>query len=249
MVPPIFTDEYIRRMCPETRPLPMKSYEAFAVTEPAYKKKGLIGIKYVAPPVKPPPTMQVYARALSGHRNGIKREQAEQANIERVRQVVMGRVGRTEYDPRKDYASDDPEWENSEEEEEKHGEEFGVEESKGGDGTETEEEEAEEEEEESEDEAPPVTPARSGGAVAVPSSTSTSTPVTPMTMERGGAVGGDTPIAGRTRSNVSQTGTPLVSPAAMAARQSVAADAVRAARVQAEQDDRRHRERLFKKVN
>ena len=88
MPPPIFTDDYIRRMCPETRPIPMKVSHTFAVTEPTYLAKGLTGIKYVAPPVQPPPTMNVYARALSGHRSGIKREEAVQSITERVRSVV-----------------------------------------------------------------------------------------------------------------------------------------------------------------
>ena len=124
MPPPIFTDDYIRHHCPETRPIPMKVSHTFAVTEPTYLAKGLTGIKYVAPPVHMPPTMNVYARALSGHRSGIKREEAVQAITERVRSVVAEsndavyaepeiRDYDPDYDPDKDYTSADSDWENS----------------------------------------------------------------------------------------------------------------------------------------
>jgi len=96
----------------------MKVSHTFAITEPTYLAKGLTGIKYVAPPVQPPPSMNIYARALSGHRSGIKREEAVQAMTDRVRSVVAEAndavldYGSVMY-IHKDYTSADSDWESS----------------------------------------------------------------------------------------------------------------------------------------
>jgi hypothetical protein len=67
MPPPIFTDAYIRKMCPENHPVPLAKIPTFGATKPPqYLAKGYSGIKYVPPPHRPPRTVHTLARMMAG---------------------------------------------------------------------------------------------------------------------------------------------------------------------------------------
>ena len=67
MPPPIFTDAYIKKMCPENHPIPLAKLSVMAPTKPpAYLAKGYTGIKYVPPPHRPPRTIHTLAKMMAG---------------------------------------------------------------------------------------------------------------------------------------------------------------------------------------
>ncbi len=67
MPPPIFTDAYIRKMCPENHPIPLAKIPTMGVTKPPqYLAKGYTGIKYVPPPHRPPRTVHTLATMMAG---------------------------------------------------------------------------------------------------------------------------------------------------------------------------------------
>ena len=70
MPPPIFTDDYIRKMCPENHPIPLSKLPVLGATNsPAYLAKGYTGIKYVPPPHRPPRTVSTLATMMAGTSN------------------------------------------------------------------------------------------------------------------------------------------------------------------------------------
>jgi hypothetical protein len=67
MPPPIFTDAYIRKMCPENHPIPLAKIPTMGATKPPqYLAKGYTGIKYVPPPHRPPRTVHTLATMMAG---------------------------------------------------------------------------------------------------------------------------------------------------------------------------------------
>ena len=67
MPPPIFTDAYIRKMCPENHPIPLAKIPTMGATKPPqYLAKGYTGIKYVPPPQRPPRTVHTLATMMAG---------------------------------------------------------------------------------------------------------------------------------------------------------------------------------------
>ena len=89
MPPPIFTDAYIRKMCPENHPIPLAKLSVMAPTKPpAYLAKGYTGIKYVPPPHRPPRTIHTLAKMMAGtNEAGLVRAQED---------VIKGYVGQYE---------------------------------------------------------------------------------------------------------------------------------------------------------
>lgn len=67
MPPPIFTDAYIRKVCPENHPIPLAKIPTMGATKPPqYLAKGYTGIKYVPPPHRPPRTVHTLATMMAG---------------------------------------------------------------------------------------------------------------------------------------------------------------------------------------
>ena len=61
---PVFTDDYIRKMCPENHPFSLKELSMYRDTKtPKYLEKKP-GIKYVPMPVRPPVTKSALARRM-----------------------------------------------------------------------------------------------------------------------------------------------------------------------------------------
>lgn len=70
MPPPIYTDAYIRKMCPENHPIPLAKIPTMGATKaPQYLAKGYTGIKYVPPPHRPPVTVNTLATMMAGTSN------------------------------------------------------------------------------------------------------------------------------------------------------------------------------------
>ena len=61
---PVFTDDYIRKMCPENHPFSLKELSMYRDTKtPKYLEKKP-GIKYAPMPVRPPVTKSALARRM-----------------------------------------------------------------------------------------------------------------------------------------------------------------------------------------
>ena len=101
MSPPIFTDAYIRRVCPENHPVPLKQVKLFEQTKlPKYLANGNSGIKYVPHPIATPGRIDYIARSISREVQGREKEKVrnvlnrnmtafQKAEQERVEQKRM----------------------------------------------------------------------------------------------------------------------------------------------------------------
>ena len=91
MAPAVFTDEYIRRMCPENDPIPLKRMSVLdPTTEPAYLARGFTGIRYVEPPARPPRNVETLARTMASMRMGTS-DYGDDV-LRRQRDVIQGFV-------------------------------------------------------------------------------------------------------------------------------------------------------------
>ena len=71
MAPALFTDDYIKRMCPENQPIPLRRMSVLdPTTEPAYLARGFTGIRYVPQPTRPPRNVETLARTMASMRMG-----------------------------------------------------------------------------------------------------------------------------------------------------------------------------------
>ena len=71
MAPALFTDDYIKRMCPENQPIPLRRMSVLdPTTEPAYLARGFTGIRYVPQPHRPPRNVETLARTMASMRMG-----------------------------------------------------------------------------------------------------------------------------------------------------------------------------------
>ena len=61
---PVFTDDYIRKMCPENHPFSLKELSMYRDTKPPKYLEKKPGIKYVPMPVRPPVTKSALARRM-----------------------------------------------------------------------------------------------------------------------------------------------------------------------------------------
>ena len=61
---PVFTDDYIRKMCPEDHPFSLKELSMYRDTKPPKYLEKKPGIKYVPMPVRPPVTKSALARRM-----------------------------------------------------------------------------------------------------------------------------------------------------------------------------------------
>lgn len=72
MAPALFTDDYIKRMCPENQPIPLRRMSVLdPTTEPAYLARGFTGIRYVPQPTRPPRNVETLARTMASMRMGV----------------------------------------------------------------------------------------------------------------------------------------------------------------------------------
>ena len=72
MAPALFTDDYIKRMCPENQPIPLRRMSVLEpTTEPAYLARGFTGIRYVPQPSRPPRNVETLARTMASMRMGV----------------------------------------------------------------------------------------------------------------------------------------------------------------------------------
>jgi len=93
---PIFTDDFIKKMCPQNHPPPLqKVYNIAPSGTPGYMKT-LPGIKPAAPVIQSPLTMDVMARRLASGR--LQSEKALIAAQNSVLATYEKPTKRTEYD-------------------------------------------------------------------------------------------------------------------------------------------------------
>ena len=100
MPPPIFTDDYIRKVCPENHPIPLGKIQVMKKgSAPTYLKKGNTGIKYVPSPIQPPRRVDYLARALSSSGQGHEREKAVAFHVNEIGRMVEPRGNGDDDDP------------------------------------------------------------------------------------------------------------------------------------------------------
>ena len=61
----VFTDDYIRKLCPENQPIPLKKMSVLRSPKPPKYVESLPGIRYVPPVTRPPVTVNTLARAMA----------------------------------------------------------------------------------------------------------------------------------------------------------------------------------------
>ena len=91
MAPALFTDDYIKRMCPENQPIPLRRMSVLdPTTEPAYLARGFTGIRYVPQPHRPPRNVETLARTMASMRMGISGYGDD--DVRQQRAVIQGFV-------------------------------------------------------------------------------------------------------------------------------------------------------------
>ena len=102
---PVFTDDYIRKMCPENHPFSLKELSMYRDTKtPKYLEKKP-GIKYVPMPVRPPVTKSALARRMVPLGNNERLLSANEAieNLLKEGAGAGGAAGGAEEDELEDY--------------------------------------------------------------------------------------------------------------------------------------------------
>ena len=56
----VFTDDYIRKLCPENQPIPLKKMSVLRSPKPPKYVESLPGIRYVPPVTRPPVTVNIW---------------------------------------------------------------------------------------------------------------------------------------------------------------------------------------------
>lgn len=89
MPPPIFTDAYIRKVCPENHPIPLKLIKTLEPKkQPKYLANGNSGIKYVPHPISTPKRVDYIARSISREIQGKDNEKLVELHQEGINKVI-----------------------------------------------------------------------------------------------------------------------------------------------------------------
>lgn len=89
MPPPIFTDAYIRKVCPENHPIPLKQIKMLeSKKQPKYLANGNSGIKYVPHPISTPKRVDYIARSISREIQGKDKEKLVDVHQQQINKVI-----------------------------------------------------------------------------------------------------------------------------------------------------------------